>query len=187
MIMVTSSRPGAARGRLALAAGAVCAALLVGCQQAAPPAPSTPATVPAPATVPESPPAKVVPAIVVPPGVTLPSLDFPPGPLYVCEASGAKSAIEYEPRVETLCRRHPEMGPCQYERNQCRSRGGRVYTQKGEEVTMAVEGEYDRIVRRVRFQADGGDAAKAPAKAPAKSAAPAKASSASKADAKDKK
>ena len=89
----------------------------------------------------------------------MPSLDFPPGALYACDVTGARTAIEFEPRVEQLCRRHPEMGPCQYERNLCRSRGGRVYTQKGEEVTMAVESEYDRVVRRVRFQADGGDAA----------------------------
>ncbi len=127
---------------------------LAACQQAAPP----PAP-PAPEAVAPSPPPKVVPAIVVPPGVTLPSLDFPPGALYACDVAGTRTAIEFEPRVEQLCRRHPEMGPCQYERNLCRSRGGRVYTQKGEEVTPAVEAEYDRVVRRVRFQADGGDAA----------------------------
>ena len=100
---------------------------------------------------------KVQPAIVVPPGVKLPSLDFPPGqPLYVCATSSGKTPIDYEPRVETLCRRHPEMGPCQYERNACRAKGGRVYTQKGEEITMAVESEYDRVVMRVRFQGDSG-------------------------------
>jgi len=100
----------------------------------------------------------VAPAIVLPPGVVLPSLDFPPGPLYLCVVAGGRSTIDYEPRVEQLCRRHPEMGPCQYERNACRARGGRVYTAKGEEVTLAVEAEYDRIVRRVRFQADGAPA-----------------------------
>lgn len=121
-----------------------------------------PALAPAPQTVAPSPPPRVVPAIVVPPGVTLPSLDFPPGALYVCEVDGSKTAIEYEARVEQLCRRHPEMGPCQYERNQCRARGGRVFTQKGEEVTPAVESEYDRVVRRVRFQADGGGMAAKP-------------------------
>ena len=94
----------------------------------------------------------------MPPGVVLPSLDFPPGPLYTCVTAGARSTIDYEPRVEQLCRRHPEMGPCQYERNACRAKGGRVYTAKGEEVTLAVEAEYDRIVRRVRFQADGAPA-----------------------------
>lgn len=152
-------------------------ALLAGCQQAAPPpAPGTPSAPAAPQAIAPSPPPKVVPAIVVTPDVTLPSLDFPPGALYVCEVTGARTTIDFEPRVEQLCRRHPEMGPCQYERNLCRSRGGRVYTQKGEEVTMAVESEYDRVVRRVRFQADGGgDPPKAAAKAGTAKAAPTKA------------
>jgi hypothetical protein len=88
--------------------------------------------------------------------VAVPSLDFPPGPLYFCESSSGRKAIEYEPRVEQLCRRHPEMGPCQYERDQCRARGGRVFTARSEEVTAAVEAEYDRVVRRVRFQGDSG-------------------------------
>jgi len=102
---------------------------------------------------------KVEPAIVVPPGVKLPSLEFPPGqPLYYCQTASGKTDIAYEPRVESLCRRHPEMGPCQYERNACRAKGGRVFTQKGEEVTMAVESEYDRVVMRVRFQGDSGSA-----------------------------
>lgn len=126
--------------------------LLAGCQQ--PPAPTPPA--PPPAPVAARPPITVVPAIVVPPGVVLPSIDFPPGPLYLCATASGKMSIEYEPRVEALCRRHPEMGPCQYERNACRAKGGRVYTQKGEEVTMAVETEYDRLVLRVRFQGDSG-------------------------------
>ena len=129
---------------------ALFAVALAACQQATPP----PA---APAVVASAPPAMTVqPALVVPPGTTLPSLDFPPGALYVCETASDKTTIEYEPRVEKLCRRHPEMGPCQYERNACRAKGGRVYTAKGEEVTLAVEAEYDRVVRRVRFQADGG-------------------------------
>ena len=88
--------------------------------------------------------------------MALPSLDFPPGPLYVCDIGGKSTTIDYAPRVAQLCRKHPEMGPCQYEREQCRARGGRVFTQKGEEVTPAVESEYDRVVRRVRFRADGG-------------------------------
>ncbi|MCC6195088.1 MAG: hypothetical protein IT518_11520 [Burkholderiales bacterium] len=134
---------------------AVIAVVLAACQQARPPSPS-PAPLPPPVVAAAPPATTVQPAIVVPPGVTLPSLDFPPGPLYVCQTATAKTAIEYEPRVERLCRRHPEMGPCQYERSACRAKGGRVYTAKGEEVTLAVEAEYDRIVRRVRFQADGG-------------------------------
>lgn len=133
---------------------------LAACQQAAPPptsgAPKGSAPAPPEAAASARPAMTVQPAVVVPPGVTLPSLDFPPGPLYVCQTASGRTSIDYEARVEGLCRRHPEMGPCQYERNACRARGGRVYTAKGEEVTPAVEAEYDRIVRRVRFQADGG-------------------------------
>ena len=129
--------------------------LVAACQQAAPPPAETPSKAAPAAVTPEKPAMTVQPAIVVPPAV-MPSLDFPPGPLYVCDESGTKTSIEYEPRVEQLCRRHPEMGPCQYERNACRAKGGRVYTAKGEEVTLAVEAEYDRVVRRVRFQGDSG-------------------------------
>lgn len=68
--------------------------------------------------------------------------------------------MELAPNVDALCRRHPEMGPCQYERNACRRRGGRVYTSIGEEVTAAVEAEYDRKVRRVTLQSDGAPAKK---------------------------
>lgn len=86
----------------------------------------------------------------------LPSTDFLAGPLYFCEAGGTRTPIVYETRVDSICRRHPEMGPCQYERDQCRAKGGRVFTARGEEVTLAVEAEYDKVVRRVRFQADSG-------------------------------
>jgi hypothetical protein len=48
------------------------------------------------------------------------------------------------------------MGPCQYERDQCRDKGGRVFTARNEEVTVAVEAEYDRVVRASRFQGDSG-------------------------------
>ena len=82
-------------------------------------------------------------------------MQLPPGPIYVCDVAGKRAPIEYTGNVEALCRRHPEMGPCQYERDACRRHGGRVYTSNGEEVTAAVEAEYDRKVRRVRFQADG--------------------------------
>jgi hypothetical protein len=130
--------------------------LAAGCQQAPPPA-APPASAP---PTPASPPPVVSTPAPAPAAksarVAVPSLDFPPGPLYFCESSGGRKAIEYEPRVEQLCRRHPEMGPCQYERDQCRARGGRVYTARNEEVTVAVEAEYDRVVRRVRFQGDSG-------------------------------
>ena len=53
-----------------------------------------------------------------------------------------------------MCRRHPEMGPCQYERELCRKSGGRVYAADGTEITLATEAEYDRKVMRVRFRAN---------------------------------
>jgi hypothetical protein len=147
------SNAGYSRLTSTLATLAFAATLLVACQQASPPSPTTKPAVPATA-----PSATERPAQVVAPGVVLPSLDFPPGPLYFCETKGARAAIDYEPRVDQLCRRHPEMGPCQYERDACRAQGGRVITARGEEVTLAVEAEYDRVVRRVRFQADGAPA-----------------------------
>lgn len=128
---------------------------LAACQQAAPPNPAPPAK---PGAAAATSPAAVVPepAAAAKLGPMLPALDFPPGPLYVCELGGTRKPIDYEPRVDKVCRRHPEMGPCEYERDACRAAGGRVFTARGEEVTLAVEAEYDRVVRRVRFQADGG-------------------------------
>ncbi len=80
----------------------------------------------------------------------------PPGPLYVCvtETGGVRreAPIEFSPNVGALCAKHPEMGPCQYERNACRQRGGRVYTAGGIEVTLQMEAEYDRKVLRVRIK-----------------------------------
>ena len=77
---------------------------------------------------------------------------------YVCvtDASAGRTVttIEFAPKVAALCRRHPEMGPCQYERNLCRRGGGRVYAAGGVEITMATEAEYDRKVMRVRFKSD---------------------------------
>lgn len=77
---------------------------------------------------------------------------------YVCvaEANGERTqtAITFSPRVAQLCLRHPEMGPCQYERNLCRKSGGRVYAQGGVEITMDTEAEYDRRVMRVRFKSN---------------------------------
>lgn len=82
---------------------------------------------------------------------------IPPGTLYVCSAvvngQNQQTAIEFEPHVKTLCARHPEMGVCQYERDQCRLAGGRVYTATGEEITRYTEAEYDKKVLRVRFKA----------------------------------
>ena len=96
-------------------------------------------------------------------GSTLPSdamattpVVVPPGSLYVCvtDSGGVRREvpIEFSPNVGALCAKHPEMGPCQYERNVCRSRGGRVYAAGGVEVTLQMEADYDRKVMRVRLK-----------------------------------
>ena len=123
------------------------------CQQAPPPAPpvaSKPPVAAAPAPSAREP----APATVAKAPLALPSLEFPSGPLYFCQSSSGRMAIDYEPRVEQLCRRHPEMGPCQYERNACRTRGGRVFAAGGVEITSATEAEYDKKVMRTRFRAN---------------------------------
>jgi hypothetical protein len=82
----------------------------------------------------------------------------PPNTQYVCviDANGKQqqTAIAFAPKVAALCKRHPEMGPCQYERNNCRASGGRVFAADGAEITMATEAEYDKKVMRVRFRAN---------------------------------
>jgi len=80
----------------------------------------------------------------------------PPNALYVCVtvAGGVRTQteIEFAPKVAQLCVSHPEMGPCQYERNACRRGGGRVYAAGGKEITMATEAEYDKKVLRVQLK-----------------------------------
>jgi len=132
--------------RLALVLLAAAAA----CQPVAPPTATPPPTVALPA-----PPAVVPPTANPSPTVALPAMDLPPGPIYACDAGGTRTPIVFPGNVESLCRRHPEMTACQYERDQCRKRGGRVYTAKGDEVTPAIEAEYDKRVYRVTFQGDG--------------------------------
>jgi hypothetical protein len=87
-----------------------------------------------------------------------PRIAAPPGTLYVCVSENAgerqQTAIEFAPKVGALCKRHPEMGPCQYERDLCRRSGGRVYAASGQEITQQIEDEYDRKVLRVRFRAN---------------------------------
>jgi hypothetical protein len=87
-----------------------------------------------------------------------PPVVVPTGSLYVCvsETGGVRqqTAIEFAPKVDTLCAKHPEMGPCQYERDVCRRSGGRVYAAGGVEITMQTEAEYDKKVMRVRFKAN---------------------------------
>ena len=79
---------------------------------------------------------------------------IPTGAVYLCAAGSGRdrtiAAIELEEKVAALCRRHPEMGPCQYARNACRRSGGRVYAADGSEITQANEAEYDKKVMRVR-------------------------------------
>jgi len=87
-----------------------------------------------------------------------PAVSVPAGLLYVCvtESGGVRKevGIELAPKVHDLCSRHPEMGPCQYERQSCRNAGGRVFARSGEEITLATEAEYDKKVMRVRFRAN---------------------------------
>ena len=144
------------RGSHGLPGIAVAALLLAlaGCQPSTPPPRATAPVAPKTASAAPAPSAPAPAAVAKAP--VLPSMDLPPGPLYTCVVAGTRTVIEYAENVEKLCRRHPEMGPCQYERDACRKGGGRVYTAKGEEVTPAVEAAYDAKVQRVRFQADGG-------------------------------
>jgi hypothetical protein len=85
-------------------------------------------------------------------------IQVPAGYLYVCvtDAAGQRKqvGIEFAPKVQALCQRHPEMGPCQYERQVCRRNDGRVVAASGEEITAATEAEYDRKVMRARFRAN---------------------------------
>ena len=87
-----------------------------------------------------------------------PKIVVPPNTQYVCvidtKNKQQQTAIEFAPKVAALCRKHPEMGPCQYERNNCRASGGRVFAADGVEITMATEAEYDKKVMRVRFRAN---------------------------------
>ena len=90
----------------------------------------------------------------IPPPSRLDPKTFPAGAIYVCSKGSSLTAIAFDEKVGKLCRTHPEMGPCQYERNLCRGGGGRVYAADGAEVTMAHEAEYDKKVMRVRFKAN---------------------------------
>ena len=93
-----------------------------------------------------------------PPVASSPAIDVPATALYVCVSDKAgerkQTAIEFAANVGALCKRHPEMGPCQYERDLCRRSGGRVYGANGVEITQQLEDEYDRKVMRVRFRAN---------------------------------
>ena len=96
------------------------------------------------------------PGILVPPPE--PAIVLPPNAQYVCvtEAAGQRQqmVIEFSPKVAAMCVKHPEMGPCQYERNACRRSGGRVFAAGGKEITMATEAEYDKKVMRIRLKSN---------------------------------
>ena len=81
-----------------------------------------------------------------------------PSSQYVCvsEANGVRqqTSIELSPKVADLCRKHPEMGPCKYERDVCRRGNGRVYAANGVEITKQTEAEYDKRVMRVVFKSN---------------------------------
>ena len=81
-----------------------------------------------------------------------------PGTLYVCVMNTGgeprQTAIELSPQVADVCRKAPEMSPCQYERETCRRHGGRVFAADGTEITRATEAEYDKRVLRIRMKSN---------------------------------
>jgi hypothetical protein len=117
-----------------------------------------------PVAAPPGAPALAAPAPVASPALTskpaAPPSAVPANTQYVCVSDSdtggerRQTAIEFAPKVARLCLKHPEMGPCQYERNLCRRSGGRVYTAGGEEITLEKEAQYDGKVMRVRFKAN---------------------------------
>jgi hypothetical protein len=80
------------------------------------------------------------------------------GALYFCLTGSAndphRTPIAFAPSVEALCRKAPEMGPCQYERDACRRQGGKVLTAAGEEITPQTEADYDRRVLRIKMKSN---------------------------------
>jgi len=88
----------------------------------------------------------------------LAAIFVPPNTQYVCvsETNGVRqqTSIEFSTKVAALCRKHPEMGPCKYERDVCRRSNGRVYAANGVEITKQTEAEYDKRVMRVVFKSN---------------------------------
>ncbi len=114
------------------------------------PMPITPPGKPAPPSG-----VNIVPEVTTLPRSALPVV-VPAGSVYVCVSETGnvrrETAIEFSPKVGALCAKHPEMGPCQYERNTCRRSGGRVYAAGGVEITLQMEADYDQKVMRVRIK-----------------------------------
>jgi len=112
---------------------------------------------PLPATTPPPAPPIAASPVNPTPAATL-AIAAPPGALYVCVTGAGtqllQTSIEFAPAVGELCRKHPEMGPCQYERDACRRSGGRVFAADGREITRAVEDEYDKRVLRIRLRSN---------------------------------
>jgi hypothetical protein len=132
---------------------------LAGCTQPREPLPVTPPADSAGAAVVRRPlPEPAAPPVASAAPAPAPPVVVPPDAIYVCvsETGGARqqTAIEFSPKVGAMCAKHPEMGPCQYERDVCRRSGGRVYAAGGVEITKLTEAEYDRKVMRVRFKAN---------------------------------
>jgi hypothetical protein len=152
-------------------ASLVAALLLAACGGTPPPAPAVvlPAPVaPVPPVVRRPIDPQPAPA---PPTATLPSapetaplpgaeppIVIPAGAVYACvvDAAGERqvTAIELAPKIAELCAQNPEMGPCQYEREVCRTSGGRVFAADGKEITKTTEAAYDRRVLRVRINSN---------------------------------
>ena len=124
----------------------ILAVALAACTPSREPVPITPPGEAAGAAVVRRPlPEPVAP--VPPVAATAPGRPLVPAPPVVVPA-------EYVPKVGAMCVKHPEMGPCQYERDVCRRSGGRVYAAGGIEITLLTEAEYDKKVMRVRFKAN---------------------------------
>ncbi len=158
-------RPTAMSRRFRSAAASLLLVTIAACaptrepQPAAPAQPATPDAAAVTRRPIEAPPAAATtPSAAAPATASTPAVVVPPGVIYVCVigsgSASTQTAIEYAPKVDELCRKHPEMGPCQYERNACRSKGGRVFAADGKEITMATEAEYDKKVRRVTFKSN---------------------------------
>lgn len=76
---------------------------------------------------------------------------------YQCLSSnntgGTSAPIVLPENTLRVCSRFPAMGPCQYERDACRAKRGRVIRFDGVEITKEVEAEYDKQVQRFRLNA----------------------------------
>jgi hypothetical protein len=58
-----------------------------------------------------------------------------------------RTPIELPAGSERVCSRFPAMGPCQYERDACRAKGGRVIRFDDVEITKDIEREYEQVQR----------------------------------------